>query len=150
MSLFTCYSVLLQFSKQMGVRTDKPEVMFRPEDVELRTSTPRIEEEDAWCAATVNDGALTEHGYKFYLQLTPDMVNHIAPFALHLRLGLLPYGWSSCSKTITYGRMCGHLSRQLHITAASLSDPSICIPAVVMLICVSLGQQLLRASQRAT
>ncbi|KAK9843117.1 hypothetical protein WJX74_007218 [Apatococcus lobatus] len=61
-----------QFAKQMGVKTDKPEVMFRPEDVELRTSTPRIDEEDKWCAATVNDGALTEGGYKFYLQLTPD------------------------------------------------------------------------------
>lgn len=72
--MFTSDGVLLQFAKQMGVRTDKPEVMFRPEDVELRTSTPRLEEEAAWCAATVNDGALTENGYKFYLQLTPDMV----------------------------------------------------------------------------
>ncbi|KAK9838206.1 hypothetical protein WJX84_009123, partial [Apatococcus fuscideae] len=62
-----------QFAKQMGVKTDKPEVMFRPEDVELRTSTPRIDEEDFWCAATVNDAAPTENGYKFYLQLTPEM-----------------------------------------------------------------------------
>ena len=66
---------MLQFAKQMGVKTDKPEVMFRPEDVELRTSTPRIDEEDFWCAATVNDAAPTENGYKFYLQLTPEMVS---------------------------------------------------------------------------
>ena len=68
-----------QFAKQMGVRTDKPEVMFRPEDVELRTSTPRLEEEHLWCAATVNDASPSESGFKFYLQLTPDTVIPVSP-----------------------------------------------------------------------
>ena len=77
----------VQFAKRMGVKTDKPKVLFRPPLIEVETEPPPFLRGQADCSppyspATVMDRKDVGDVMKYFMKFDDNLVRQITPIIL--------------------------------------------------------------------